>query len=135
MSSMPGAPDAALAAKRHADSLRLDFVAEQRQVTAGKPFAVRFVLARPGSDEPVPDLQDVTVLATRPPGNWQERRRARSLGYGLYEVSFQADEPGIYYVSVAVPSLGLDFTELPHISFMAVADHAAQQVGREHGGS
>ena len=128
-------PDAALAAKRHADSLRLDFVAEQRQVTAGKPFAVRFVLARPGSDEPVPDLQDVTVLATRPPGNWQERRRARSLGYGLYEVSFQADEPGIYYVSVAVPSLGLDFTELPHISFMAVADHAAQQVGREHGGS
>jgi len=121
--------DAELAAQRHATSLKLDFVAEERRVPAGQPLSVRFLLARPDTDEPVSDLRDVMVLATRPPGNWQERRRATSLGYGLYEVTFPADEPGVYYVSVAVPSLGIDFTELPHTSFMAVPPAVASQGG------
>lgn len=123
------AADAELEAHRHATSLKLDFVVEERRVPAGQPLSVRFLLTRPDSDEPVSGLRDVTVLATRPPGNWQERRRASSLGFGLYEVSVPADEPGVYYLSVAVPSLGIDFTELPHISFMAVPPAVASQGG------
>ena len=127
--------DAELQARRHAGSLRLDFVGEERRVPAGQPLSVRFLLARPDTDEPVSELRDVTVLATRPPGYWQERRRATPLGYGLYEVSFPADEPGVYYVSVAVPSLGLDFTELPHTSFMAVPGGAQTAEAGKNGGS
>ena len=114
-------PDAELAAARHAGRVGLEFVAEERRVPAGGPLAVRFVLTRPDSGEPVSWLDDVVVLATRPPGNWQERRRAEPLELGLYEASFAADQPGVYFVSVAVPSLGLDFSELPYITFMAVA--------------
>lgn len=113
-------PDPELAAGRQAGRVELEFVAEERRVPAGEPLAVRFVLTRPGSDEPVSGLEDVVVLATRPPGTWQERQRAKPLELGLYEASFVADEPGAYYVSVGIPSLGLDFTELPYITFLAV---------------
>lgn len=120
-------PDARLAAGRQAGSVELEFVAEERRVPAGEPLAVRFVLTRPGSDEPVSGLEGVVVLATRPPGNWQERQRAKPLELGLYEASFMADQPGAYYVSVAVPSLGLDFTELPYITYLAVETATPQE--------
>jgi len=115
-------PDARGVAEGQAGSVQLEYVAEERRVPAGGPLAVRFVLTRPGSDEPVSGLEDVVVLATRPPGTWQERQRAEPLELGLYEASITADQAGVYYVSVAVPSLGLDFTELPYITFMAVED-------------
>jgi YVTN family beta-propeller protein len=129
--SFTAQPDAGLAAAQHARAVKLDFVAEERRVPAGRPLAVRFVLTRPDSDEPVSGLQDVVVMATRPPGNWQERRRAEPLELGLYEASFDADQPGVYYVSVAVPSLGLDFTELPYITFMAVAGDPMENTNEE----
>lgn len=127
-------PDAELAAARHAGRVELEFVVEERRVPAGGPLAVRFVLTRPGSDEPVSGLEDVVVLATRPPGTWQERRRAEPLEFGLYEASVAAEEPGVYYVSVAVPSLGLEFTDLPYITFMAVADSPTQEEKQEKEG-
>jgi DNA-binding beta-propeller fold protein YncE len=116
-----------LVAARLSGSVELEFVVAERRVAAGGPLAVRFVLTDGGSGEPLSGLEDVTVLATRPPGNWQERRAARSLGAGLYEASVTADEPGSYYVSVGIPSLGLDFTELPYVTFLAVEGGREEQ--------
>ena len=67
------------------------------------------------------------VLTTRPPGNWQHRERAKPVGKGRYEVNLVADQPGVYYVSVGVPSLGLDFTALPYLSFRAIAGAVAER--------
>ncbi len=66
------------------------------------------------------------VIATRPPGSWQQRLVATSLGDGTYEVTVPSDQPGVYYVSVAIPSLGFDVTELPFMTFVARAPQPAE---------
>lgn len=103
--------------------VELRFLTEEREVAAGAPVRLVFSLARRprGRDgAPLAGLQDVTVLATRPPGVWQRRQRAEPLEGGLYQAVLDPDSPGAYYVSVAVPSLGLDFTELPFLTLRAV---------------
>ena len=80
-------------------------------------MSVRFSL---DAHEPGLDPGPVLVLATRPPGSWQQRVRARRLEDGSYAADVQPDLPGAYYVSVAVPSLGADFTSLPFTTFRAV---------------
>jgi len=109
-----------LAAELERHPVRLAYLNEERRVPAGGSLKVRFTLTGSRSGELLAGLKDVVVLATRPPGTWQERVRARPLENGLYEVTVPADQPGAYYVAVAVPSLGLDFTELPYISFLAL---------------
>ena len=123
-------PNPELAVERETGGVRLDFLAEQWKVPAGKPLDVRFVLMRPGSETPLSGLKDVVVLATRPPGSWQERLPARSLENGLYEATLPDVAPGVYYVSVSVPSLGLDFTDLPYVTFKAVDDRSSERKGR-----
>ena len=54
------------------------------------------------------------------PGNRQKRQRAKSVGEGRYEVSLVPDQPGVYLVTVGVPSFGVDVTELPYRSFRAI---------------
>ena len=71
---------------------------------------------------PLSGLTSVLVLATRPPGAWQRRLRASPLEDGRYQVSVPADEAGTYYVSVGVPSLGVDFADLPFMTFQATPD-------------
>ena len=116
-----------LAAESEKHPVQLAFLNEERRVSAGRPLELRFTLTGSRTGEPLVGLEDVVVLATRPPGTWQERLRARPLQNGLYEATVPADQPGAYYVSVAVPSLGLDFTELPYISFLAVPSEPSEQ--------
>jgi YVTN family beta-propeller protein len=116
-----------LAAESEKHPVQLAFLNEERRVPAGRPLELRFTLTGSRTGEPLAGLEDVVVLATRPPGTWQERLRARPLQNGLYEATVPADQPGAYYVSVAVPSLGLDFTELPYISFLAVPSEPSEQ--------
>jgi YVTN family beta-propeller protein len=106
---------------------RIEFLNQARSVPAGQPVAVRFSLVDPSSEKPLSGLQDVVVLATRPPGAWQERTRATPLEDGVYEASVPADQAGAYYVSVSVPSLSIDFTDLAYMTFVAVdGDSLAQ---------
>jgi len=111
-------------------NVELEFLNTDRQGPVGEPYPVRFKLTRASDGGPVVGLDDVTVIATRPPGSWQQRQRARSLGDGRYEVEVSSDQPGVYYVTVAVPSLGLDVTELPFMTFLVrAAEPAANSQG------
>ncbi|HEY5645959.1 MAG TPA: cytochrome D1 domain-containing protein, partial [Pseudomonadales bacterium] len=110
------------AAELERNPVKIVYLNEERNVPAGEPIKVRFTLTDARSEEPLTGLKGVVVLATRPPGSWQERIRATPLENGVYEVMVPADRPGAYYVSVAVPSLGLDFTALPYISFLTAKD-------------
>ena len=76
---------------------------------------------------PISGLGDVQVLATRPPGTWQERQKAKPLGKGVYAASVPIDQPGVYYVSVGMPAHGVDFTQLPFVSFFAVEGRANEE--------
>ena len=114
-------PDATRSAEPGQTPVRVEFVTEARETTVGIPFELSFVLERAGSSEGLAGLDDVYVLATRPPGNWQHRQRAVPVGEGRYAVSVPADRDGIYYVTVSVPSLGVDPTRASYTSFRAVA--------------
>jgi len=113
-------PDPELAAADMGE-VELEFLNAVREGPVGEEYPVLFTLTRASDGDPVTGLEDVTVIATRPPGSWQQRQRARSLGDGRYEVTIPSDEPGVYYVTVAVPSLGLDVTELPFMTFLVRA--------------
>ena len=101
------------------DGVDLEFLNRERESAVGEGFPIRFTVTRSSDGEPVSDLSDVVVIATRPPGSWQQRLVATSLGDGQYEVTIPSDEPGVYYVTVAIPSLGFDVTELPFMTFVA----------------
>jgi YVTN family beta-propeller protein len=107
--------------------VRLEFLNKHAQISIQQPFKLRFSLTRSLSGEPLSDLKDVVVLATRMPGNWQQRKLAKALGEGRYEVSFVPDQPGVYLISVGVPSLQVEMTELPYWSFRATKTTKAEK--------
>jgi hypothetical protein len=107
-------------AKKKKHPVKLAFLNTERNVSVNEPFKVTFSLTRSADDEPLTGLKDVLVIATRMPGNWQERQQAKPVGEGRYEVSLVPDQPGVYLVSVGVPSFGVDVTELPYRSFRAI---------------
>ncbi|HEX6202137.1 MAG TPA: hypothetical protein VF100_03970 [Thermoanaerobaculia bacterium] len=93
-----------------------------RKVTVGEEVRLPFELfdrtagtARGGRD-------DVEVLTFLAPGIWQERHRAEPAADGRYEVRFAPPRPGVYYVFVRAPGLGLDFRESPFVTLTVTAE-------------
>ncbi|NIQ38333.1 MAG: hypothetical protein GTN81_07070 [Proteobacteria bacterium] len=127
--SFTAEPNPVIVAEKEKHPVKIEFLTKERTVRVGEAFKVRFSLSRSLNEESISGLKDVVVLATRMPGTWQERQRAKPLGEGRYEVSFVADQPGVYYVSVAVPSFGVGFTELPYMSFRAMDGGTAKKGG------
>jgi YVTN family beta-propeller protein len=119
-------PNPLIEAKKEKYPLKLEFINTERIVSVGEPFTVEFSLRRSSTDKPLGELKDVLVLATRMPGNWQKRQRARSVGEGRYAVSIMPDQAGVYLVTVGVPSFGVDMTQLPYRSFRAVERKASK---------
>ena len=70
---------------------------------------------------PVADASDVTVLYYRSDGRGREVQPARSQGGGLYEATVEVSMPATYYVFVSAPSKGLDYSDQPFLSLMALA--------------
>jgi len=118
--SFTAEPNPLIEAKKQKHPVKLAFLNTERNVSVGEPFKVTFSLTRSADDEPLTGLKDVLVIATRMPGNWQERQRAKPIGEGRYEVSLVPDQAGVYLVTVGVPSFGVDVTELPYRSFRAI---------------
>ena len=118
--SFTAEPNPLIEAAKQKHPVKLAFLNTERNVSVGEPFKVTFSLTRSADDEPLTGLKDVLVIATRMPGNWQERQRAKPVGGGRYEVSLVPDQPGVYLVTVGVPSFGVDVTELPYRSFRAI---------------
>ncbi len=59
-------------------------------------------------------------LAFLAPGVWQRREFARPAGGGIYSVTASVPQPGIYYVFVECPSLGLRLNALRPVILSAV---------------
>ena len=62
---------------------------------------------------------------------WQERQVARSLGDGLYEVTVNVPEAGVYFVFVESPSKRVQYRELPYLMLHAVPPGQVTSVGKE----
>ena len=86
---------------------------------AGETTALEIQLIDPVTGTPRSGLADVRVLTFRSPGRNQERRLARPLGDGRYQVDLLLPHPGVYYAFVESDSAGLRYNQSPQVILVA----------------
>ena len=53
------------------------------------------------------------------PGIWQQRQRAKAIGDGIYEVTVNVPETGVYFVFVESPSQHVQYRQLQYLILQA----------------
>ena len=104
-----------------ASKMAVEFEVSDRRLTVGEEKTIRFRLFDQTSGAPANNLSDVTVLYYRSDGRGRRVLSATPVGDGLYETTVKVDMPATYYVFVSSPSKGLDYSDLPFFSLMALA--------------
>ena len=106
--------------KRTESAFKIDPLAKEALAKVGERFNLRFRLVDTKSGSAKLDLNDVRVLVFLAPGIWQQRDDAKSIGEGVYEMSFVPPNAGVYYVFVESASLGLEFNQATPLTLSAV---------------
>lgn len=104
-----------------ATALRIEYLNRDASFITGEESKIRFRLFNTETKKPDNDLKDVGVLVFLSPGMWQERKLARAVGDGVYEVSVNFPETGVYFVFVESPSKRVSYRELPYLTLQAKA--------------
>jgi hypothetical protein len=99
---------------------------EERTMQAGERFTLRFALADAGTQAPVADLTDITILATLASGQHSERSRAESVGKGLYESQLLLPAAGLYHVYISIPSRQVGAGDLPALTLRVTPSIGSQ---------
>jgi YVTN family beta-propeller protein len=97
-------------------ALQIEYLNKETSFSAGADHKIRFRLVDTKSKKPNSSLHDVHVLVFQPPGNWQQRTLAHSLGEGIYEVTINLPEAGVYLFFVKSPSQKVEYVELPYLT-------------------
>jgi YVTN family beta-propeller protein len=103
-----------------ASGMAVEYQVTDRRMTVGEEKTIQFRLFNQANGAPENEVADVTVLYYRSDGRGRKVLPARPLSDGMYEATVKADIPATYYVFVSAPSKGLDYTDLPFFSLMAV---------------
>jgi len=82
-------------------------------------YKIRFKLVDSDGKRPAGTLKDVGVLVFLSPGIWQHRQIARPVGDGIYEVTVNVPESGVYLVFVESPAQHIQYRQLPHLTLYA----------------
>lgn len=106
------AGDPELEAKRRGE-VEVEPLTPNQMVKVGERVRVAFKLTGPGTSKSRSSLTDVQALTFLAPGIWHQRHRAEPRGDGVYEIEFVPPRPGIYYVYLECPSLGVTLNN-PH---------------------
>ena len=100
-------------------SIKIEPLNVPKAIKVGEVYNFRFKAVDVSSGRPRANVDDWNVLVFLAPGNWQQRMRARSLGEGVYEISFIPPSSGVYYVFFESHSLEIRFTQLPSLNLEA----------------
>ena len=100
-------------------ALRIEYLNKETSLGVGQDYKLRFKLFDSETNRPSNVLKDVGVLVFQPPGNWQQRWIAQPLGDGLYEVTVNVPETGVYLLFVESPSKRVAYRELPYLTLHA----------------
>ena len=103
-------------------ALRIEYLNKEMSLRAGTDYNVRFKLTDSETKRPLSALKDVGVLVFLSPGTWQQRQIARPLGDGLYELTINVPETGVYLLFVESPSQRVEYRELPYLTLHAKAE-------------
>ena len=100
--------------------MAVEYQVPDRRMTVGEEKTIQFRLFNPKSGVPESDVADATVLYYRSDGRGRTVQPARELGNGVYEATVNVDMAATYYVFVSAPSKGLDYSDQPFFSLMAL---------------
>jgi YVTN family beta-propeller protein len=101
-------------------SLAVEFSAVDRRMAVGETKLVQFRLKDASSGALAMNVPDVSVLYYRADGGGRTVLQAQPLADGLYQANVQATEAATYYVFVGAPSRGLNYSDQPFLSLMAL---------------
>ena len=104
-------------------ALQIEYLNKDLSLTAGEDYTFRFKLTDAETKQPKSVLKDVGVLTFLPPGNWQQRQIAKPVGDGVYEITLNVPETGVYLVFVESPSQHVQYRQLPYITLHANGAH------------
>lgn len=117
-------------------ALRIEHLIKEKTIRAGEDVRLRFKLYDTETNQPKDGLKDVRVLIFLSPGIWQKRDYAKAVGEGVYEVTFNVPQSGIYMVFVESQSQGVQFRNLPHLTLQATdAAKPASQTSQQSSGN
>jgi YVTN family beta-propeller protein len=100
--------------------LGIEYLNRETPLTTTEDYKVRFRLTDVKTKRPVA-LKDVGVLVFLSPGTWQHRQNARSVGDGVYEITINVPETGVYLLFVESPSQKLRYRDLPYLTLHAMS--------------
>jgi hypothetical protein len=106
--------------KPTAVALKIEPVANEKALSVGQPYTLRFKAIDTTTNQPRADLADVGVLVFLAPGIWQHRDIAKPVGGGVYEMNFVPPQTGVYYVYFQCPSLGIHYNQITPLTLQAV---------------
>lgn len=113
--------------KRPGPALSIEYLTQERQVTAGKQMRFSFRLTDPASGQPRAGLEDVLVQYYMVPGLHRTQASAREASEGVYEAALALPQAGAYYIYVAVPSARVQYGDLPYRTMMATREEIARE--------
>jgi hypothetical protein len=98
-----------------------------RTIQVGEPVELKFKLTNPATGKPHENLSDVRILTMLAPGVWQKREIAHGAGDGMYSITATVPQPGVYYVFVECPSLGLRLNAQRPVILQAVDPESGKE--------
>lgn len=101
-------------------AVKIEPLVKQAVARVGERFVLRFKLidTRTGTEQK--DLKDLSVLVFLAPGIWQQNDLAKSIGDGIYEMSFVPPSAGVYYVFFQSASLRLQYNQSTPLTIQSV---------------
>ena len=100
-------------------ALSIEHQVKDKELKVSQDFIFRFKLIDTATGQPKSDLKDVQVLTFLSPGVWQRRDIAKPVGKGIYELTINVPEAGVYMLFVESPSMRVRYTDLPYLMLHA----------------
>jgi DNA-binding beta-propeller fold protein YncE len=116
---MSVAADPELAAKKRGMPVSIEHLTGERVVAAGGKSRLAFRLTDVATQQPRGALDDAMVLIVRAGSTWFTRQPLAGAEGGRYETDFVPPEPGVYYVYVGAPSIGLKTSNPQYLTLEA----------------
>ena len=101
-------------------TLAVEFAATDRRVAIGESKSIRFTLKDAKSGALVTNVPDVSVLYYRSDGSGRTVLPAQAVADGVYEATLTVSQSATYYIFVGAPSKGLNYSDQPFLSLLAL---------------
>jgi len=126
-------PNPAIEAERNAAMVAVTALAPKTPSKLGEELTFKFRVVDQATKEPVSGLTDVVIVTFLAPGTWHRREVAKEEGDGVYSITFNPPQSGVYYGHVQCSSVNLQFGN-PNYSIVRVLPKESVETAGRNGG-